>query len=310
MALYKSSTYNQIFDVPLASSSGYTSIYLNAGQIDNRGIELSARYREKWGKFSWDTYMTYYLNRNKIVKLIEEGTKNPVTGNNITLPSFDMAGTGNYKISLREGGSMSDIYVSSIRTDEHGAIYVDPVTNSVIAESNKFIYAGSADSKYNLGWGNSFGWNGISLSFLISARVGGVGVSNTQALLDYYGVSRTSADARDAGGALVNGYRIPAKEYYQTIGAPNGGAASMYVYSATNVRLRELTLGYNVPIRNWTNVIKGLNIAFIGHNLFFFYRKAPYDPETTASTGTYFQGIDYFMQPIPRNLGFSIKLQF
>lgn len=310
MTLYKSSTYNQIFNVPLAASSGYTSIYLNAGQIDNKGIELSARYRERFGKFSWDTYLTYSLNKNKIVKLIEEGTKNPVTGDNITLPSFDMAGTGNYKISLREGGSMGDIYVSSIRTDEHGAIYVDPVSNTVIAESNKFIYAGNADPKYNLGWGNNFKWNGISLGFLISARVGGVGVSNTQALLDYYGVSKTSADARDAGGALVNGYRIPAKAYYQTIGAPNGGAASMYVYSATNVRLRELTLAYDIPIHNWTSVIKGLNIAFIGRNLFFFYRKAPYDPETTASTGTYFQGIDYFMQPSPRDLGFSIKLQF
>lgn len=308
--LYKSNTYNQIFNVPLASSSGYTGIYLNAGQIDNRGIELTAKYREKWGKFFWSSYLTYSLNQNKVVKLIEEGTKNPVTGDDITLPSFDMAGTGNYRISLIEGGSMGDIYVSSIRTDEHGAIYVDPVSNTVFAESNKFIYAGNAAPKYNLGWGNNFGWNGISLGFLLSARVGGVGVSNTQALLDYYGVSKTSADARNAGGALVNGYRIPAKAYYQTIGAPNGGAASMYVYSATNVRLSELTLGYDVPIHNWTNMIKGLNIAFIGRNLFFFYRKAPYDPETTASTGTYFQGIDYFMQPSLRNLGFSIKLQF
>ena len=308
--LYKSNTFNQIFDVPLASSSGYTSMFLNAGQIDNRGIELAARYKENWGKFSWDTYLTYSLNQNKVIKLIEDGTQNPVTGDDITLPSFDMAGTGNYRISLKEGGSMSDIYVSSIRTDEHGAIYVDPVSSSVIAESNKFIYAGSAAPKYNLGWGNNFGWNGVSLGFLVSARVGGVGVSNTQALLDYYGVSKTSADARDAGGALVNGYRIPASSYYQTIGAPNGGAASMYVYSATNVRLSELTLGYDVPVHNWTNVINGLNISFIGRNLFFFYRKAPYDPETTASTGTYFQGIDYFMQPSLRNLGFSIKLQF
>lgn len=308
--LYKSSTYNQFFDVPLSSTSGYTSVYLNAGQIDNKGIELSAKYGEKWGKFSWNTYMTYSLNQNKIVKLIDADTKNPVTGDAITLPTFDMAGTGNYKISLREGGSMGDIYVSSIRTDEHGAIYVDPVSNTVIAEANKFIYAGNAAPKYNLGWGNTFAWNEISLGFLISARVGGVVVSNTQAFLDYYGVSKASAEARDAGGALVNGYRIPAREYYQTIGAPNGGAASMYVYSATNVRLGELTLGYDIPVNKWTNVVKGLNVSFIGRNLFFLYKKAPFDPEVTASTGTYFQGIDYFMQPSLRNLGFSVKARF
>lgn len=84
----------------------------------------------------------------------------------------------------------------------------------------------------------------------------------------------------------------------------------MYVYSATNVRLSELTLGYDIPIKKLTNVVKMLNISFIGRNLFFFYRKAPYDPEVTASTGTYFQGIDYFMQPSLRNLGFSVKAQF
>ncbi len=308
--VYKSSTYNQFFDVPLSAGTGFTSLYLNAGQIDNKGLELSVKYGEQFGKFSWNTYLTYSLNRNKIVELINENTKNPVTGDPVTLPKFDMVGTGNYRISLKEGGSMSDIYVSSIRTDEHGAVYVDPVTNTVVAESNKFIYAGSASPKYNLGWGNTFEWKGVSLGFLISARVGGVVVSNTQAFLDYYGVSKASAEARDAGGALVNGYRIPAKEYYQTIATPNGGAASMYVYSATNVRLGELTLGYDIPVNKWTNVIKGLNLSFIGRNLFFLYKKAPFDPEVTASTGTYFQGIDYFMQPSLRNLGFSVKARF
>jgi len=308
--LYKSSTYNQIFDVGLSASGGNTGIFLNAGQIDNRGIELSVKYGNQWGKFSWDTYATYSLNQNKVIQLIDQETKNPITGHDIVLPIFDMDGTGNYRISLREGGSMGDIYVSSIRVDEHGVVYVDPVTSSIAAESNKFIYAGNAAPKYNLGWGSSFGWNGVSLGFLATARVGGVGVSNTQALLDYYGVSQTTADARDAGGALVNGFRIPAKEYYQTIGAPNGGAASMYVYSATNIRLSELTLGYDIPLHKWTNRVKGMNVSFIGRNLFFLYKKAPYDPELTASTGTYFQGIDYFMQPSLRNLGFSVKLQF
>lgn len=308
--LYSSRTYNQYFNVPLSSSSGYTSVWINGGRIDNKGIELSARYTDTWGKFRWSSYMTYSLNRNKIAELIKEGATNPVNGSPLELPDFDMAGTGNYKISLREGGTMSDIYVTTLRTDEHGAIYVDPVTQTVVAEPNNFVYAGTAAPKYNLSWGNDFNWNGISLGFLVSARVGGVVVSNTQAYLDYYGVSKASADARDGGGALINGYRAPAKEYYQTIAAPNGGASSMYVYSATNVRLSELTIGYDVPISRWTNVIKGLNVSFIGRNLFFFYNKAPLDPEVTASTGTYFQGIDYFMQPSLRNLGFSVKLQF
>jgi hypothetical protein len=128
--------------------------------------------------------------------------------------------------------------------------------------------------------------------------------------MDAFGASKASADARDAGGALVNGRRIPAKEYYQTVGGPSGGIGSMYCYSATNVRLSELTLGYDIPVNKYLKWVKGFNVSFVGRNLFFLYNKAPYDPELTANTGTYYQGVDYFMLPSLRNLGFSVKLQF
>ena len=311
---YHSKTYNQIFNVPLAASSGYSGVLLNAGRIDNKGIELAARYGEKWGKFSWNTYLTYSANRNKVVELINENTKNPVNGEPIDLPNFDMGGTGNYKISLTEGGSMGDIYVTTLKVDESGAIYVNPLDRTVAVETDpnrRFIYAGNAAPKHNIGWGNTFGWNGISAGFLISARLGGVVVSSTQAVMDYFGVSQASADAREAGSVLVNKISsLPVQEYYQEVGNPSGGATSMYVYSATNIRLGEVTLGYDIPVSNWTNAIKGLNVSLIGRNLFFLYNKAPFDPETTASTGTYFQGIDHFMQPSLRNIGFSVKLQF
>lgn len=159
--------------------------------------------------------------------------------------------------------------------------------------------------------GNNLTYKGISLGFLFTARVGGIVVSQTQAMMDAYGTSKASADARDNGGALVNGKYIPAQAYYTTVGGgANGGIGSMYVYSATNVRLSELTLGYDLPVKKWCSWLKGLNVSFVGKNLFFLYRKAPFDPELTASTGTYYQGIDYFMMPSLRNLGFSIKANF
>jgi TonB-linked SusC/RagA family outer membrane protein len=307
---YKSSTFNQFFEPTLSSASGYTSVVVNAGRVDNKGLEISARYSDTFGKFNWSTYLTYSLNRNKVKTLLAEW-ENPVTHEVISLSELDMGGTGSYKMVLKEGGSMGDIYVNTLRTDEHGAIYVHPSDYTVIAENNKFIYAGSANPKYNLSWGNNFSWKGLSLGFLLTARVGGIVVSNTQAIMDAFGVSKASADARDRGGALVNGKLIPSKEYYQIVGdVATGGIGSMYTYSATNVRLGELSLGYDVPIKNWVNAIKGLNVSFVGHNLFFLYHKAPYDPELTANTGTYFQGVDYFMAPSLRNLGFSVKLQF
>ena len=308
--VYKSRTYNQFFQPQLSSTSGFTSVVVNAGQVDNKGIEATLRFNDKFGEFEWDSYVTYSLNRNKIVELLKSW-KNPETGDIVSLTEIDMGGTGSYKMRLEEGGSMGAIYVNTLRTDEHGAIYVHPSDQIVVPESNNFVYAGNSSPKYNMGWGNNFRWKGLSLSMLLSARVGGIVVSNTQAIMDAFGVSKASADARDNGGALVNGKRIPANEYYHTIGGgASAGIGSMYCYSATNVRLSELTLGYDIPVSKWVNWIKGANISLTGRNLFFLYRAAPFDPETTANTGTYYQGIDYFMTPSTRNIGFSVKLHF
>jgi hypothetical protein len=84
----------------------------------------------------------------------------------------------------------------------------------------------------------------------------------------------------------------------------------MYTYSATNVRLAEATLGYDLPVKKWNRVVKKMNVSFIGRNLLLLYKRAPFDPELTANTGTYYQGIDYFMAPSLRSLGFSVKLNF
>ena len=307
---YSSRTYNQFFQPTLSSASGFTSVIVNAGRVDNKGLEVSARYSHKFDEVTWTTFATYSLNRNRIVELLP-GWTNPVTGEVVSLKELDMSGTGSYKMVLKEGGSMGDIYVNTLRVDEHGAIYVDPGSQTVVAEPNKFIYAGNNNPLYNIGWGNSLKWKGIGLDFLINARVGGIVVSNTQAIMDAFGISKASADARDNGGALVNGRPVPAKEYYSVVGAgASGGIASMYCYSATNVRLAELSLGYDLPAKKWVRFIKSANVSFVGRNLLLLASKAPFDAELTSNTQTYFQGIDYFMMPSLRSMGFSVKLNF
>jgi hypothetical protein len=211
---------------------------------------------------------------------------------------------------LEEGGSMGDIYVNTLHVDEHGYIYVNPANFTVSANQNEFVKAGNTNPKYLLGFKNSLSYRGFDLSCLVNARVGGVGVSVTQAIMDAYGVSEATANARDAGGAEVNGFLIPAQPYYQTIGGGTSGIGSMYVYSATNVRLAELSLGYEIPVNKITDRIESVHLSLIGRNLLMFYNTAPYDPENTANTGTYFQGIDYFMQPSYRSIGFGIDCRF
>lgn len=310
--LYKSATYDQFFNVPMSSSTGYTSIWTNGGRVDNKGIELSARFSQPLGPVDWETYMTWTLNRNEIKEMLH-GWKNPIDGQLYDLDVMYPASTSGYQNRLQVGGSMSDIWVRTLKTDEHGAIYVDSDTKTVEASPNGnqyYAYAGKATPNYNLSWGNSFSWKGLNLSFLFTYRNGGVVVSETQAILDYYGASKASQDARNNGGAIVNGKPIPAQAYYQVVGNPTKTIDAMYTYSATNLRLQELSLGYDVPITKYVNWIKGLNLSFVAHNLWMLYNKAPFDPELTSNTGTYYQGVDYFMQPSLRNLGFSVKVKF
>ena len=166
------------------------------------------------------------------------------------------------------------------------------------------------NAKYNMGFNNTFAYKGLSLGVVLTARVGGLVVSNTQGVLDYYGVSENSAVARDKGGVSINNGFVDAKTYYQTVGGATGGLGQYYLYSATNVRLQELNLNYTLP-KKWFKNKVGLTLGLVGKNLWMIYCKAPFDPEMTPSTtSNYYQGVDYFMQPSTRNIGFNVKLSF
>ena len=173
------------------------------------------------------------------------------------------------------------------------------------------IYAGSTDAKHRLSWGGHIGYGGFTANFLFTARLGGIAISKTQAILDYYGISQDTADAREKGYLEFNGMRTSdVQGFYQTIGARDG-VMSQYVYDATNVRLSEVSLGYDFPVAKWNCPwLKGLNVSVVGNNLAMIFLKAPFDPEMTSNIGTYNQGVDYFMQPSTRSLGFSVKVKF
>jgi TonB-linked SusC/RagA family outer membrane protein len=310
VTLYKSDTYNQLFNPTLAPSTGYSSFYINAGQISNKGIEALVSYTGKITRdLEWSSTATFTLNRNKVVQLLGSYTDR-TTGQTVSLDSLSFGGTGSYLMSLVKGGSMGDIYVNTLETDEHGFIDVGLQTQNVSAAVNDYIKAGNANPRYLIGFRNSVSYKNFTLGFLVNARLGGVCVSVTQAIMDRFGVSEASAKARDEGGVLVNGTRLPAKAYYEVTGGGVAGVGSTYVYSATNVRLGEASLSYDFPAAFFHNKIQGITLSATGRNLFMFYNKAPFDPEAAASTGTYYQGIDYFMQPSLRSIGFSAKIKF
>nr|WP_314691923.1 SusC/RagA family TonB-linked outer membrane protein [uncultured Prevotella sp.] len=304
---YKSNTYNQTFIGELPESSGYKAVYLQAGNVENRGVEMALGYSDNFGGLQWNSSLVYSKNVNEIKEMVKD-YYHPLSPKPINIPEVSK---DNGRVLLKVGGSINDIYARKVLAkDNQGFVNVSP-SGGMSLETVEPIYLGKTTPDFTMGWNNNFTYKNFGLSFLINARFGGIVTSSTQALLDRFGVSKASADARDAGGVMIpNQGLYDAKKYYTLVATGENDLAGYYTYSATNVRLQELTLSYKFNSKLFNNVIKDLTLSFVATNPWMIYCKAPFDPELTASTGTYGQGNDYFMQPSLKSYGFSVKFKF
>ena len=305
---YLADTSNQTFQPTVSTSSGYSSMYVQTGCVRNTGVEASLGYGHSWRDFSWDTNVTFTWNRNEILDLMD-GMCDPMTGEPLK-DRLEIKGLGKAKYILKKGGTMGDLYTTSnLKYDENGYIQVDRNGNFVTTDVGEEIYLGSVLPDYNVAWRNDFAWKGAHLGILFTGRIGGICYSATQANMDLFGVSETSAAARDAGGVLINGREMVDPQRWYAAIASQSGLPHYYTYSATNFRLQELSVGYTLP-RRWFGDVCSIDVSFVGRNLWMIYCKAPFDPEAIASTGNNYQGIDYFMVPSLRSLGFSLRVTF
>lgn len=304
---YKSNTYNQTFIGELPEGSGYKAVYLQAGNVENRGVEMALGYSDNFGGLQWNSSLVYSKNVNEIKEMVKD-YHHPLSPKPINIPEVSK---DNGRVLLKVGGSINDIYARKVLAkDNQGFVNVSP-SGGMNLETVEPIYLGKTTPDFTMGWNNNFTYKNFGLSFLINARVGGIVTSSTQALLDRFGVSKASADARDAGGVMIpNQGLYDAKKYYTLVATGENDLAGYYTYSATNVRLQELTFSYKFNSKLFNNVIKDLTLSFVATNPWMIYCKAPFDPELTASTGTYGQGNDYFMQPSLKSYGFSVKFKF
>ena len=309
VTLYHTTTYNQTFNPQISVSSAYSTLYVQTGSVSNKGIELSLGYKNKWGDFGWASNYTFSANRNKINELVRNYV-HPETGTVINKDRLDVGGHGQAHFILKEGGTLGDLYsLSDIKRDSQGRVYIDNEGKVYTDNNVGDIKLGSVFPKCNMAWRNDFSWKGLNVGLMFSARFGGIVYSATQATLDTYGVSETTAQARDLGYVEVNGGdRINPETWYTTIGSKNG-VPQYYTYSATNIRLQEASIGYTIKKNKLWNV-GDITLSLVGRNLLMLYCKAPFDPEATASTGNYYQGIDYFMTPSTRSIGFNVKVKF
>ena len=309
LTYYRTNTHNQFFKLPALAGDMYAYRYVNAGDIQNRGWELTVDATPVLTPdFTWKTSLNFSSNRNKIKELHEE-LKELVYGPS----SF----SSSYAMKLVKGGSIGDIYGKAFVRDAEGNIVYQTEGDhkglpAVEGERNT-IKVGNANPRFIMGWNHTFSYKGFSLYFLLDWRYGGKILSQTQAEMDLYGVSQVTALARDRGYVTLEGQQIDnVKGFYKNIVGGRAGVTEYYMYDATNLRLREVSLNYTFP-KKWmqkTKVLKDLQLAFVARNLCFLYKKAPFDPDLVLSTGNDNQGIEVFGMPTTRSLGFTVKCEF
>ena len=306
---YQTHTKNQFFKLPAKDGDEYAYRYVNAGNIQNTGVELMIEGTPVEIKnFSWKTGINYAFNKNKVVRLHAE------------LPVFQYGPYGfssSYAMKLKKGGAFGDIYGKAFKRDTDGKILYETDGERqglpMIEGDGNTVKVGNANPDFTLGWTNTFSWKGLVLSLLIDGRYGGKVLSQTQADMDMYGVTKVTGDARDRGYVMLEGEKITnVKGFYKSIVGGRAGVTEYYMYDATNFRLRELALGYTFPKR-WmeaTKFFRDVQLAFIARNLFFIYKKAPFDPDLILSTGNDNQAIEVYGMPTTRSMGFSLRVMF
>lgn len=317
---YYNSTMSNLYLVGTNASG--KSIPMNSAKIRNQGIEATVGYDFKFGQLRWKTSYNLSFNDNKILRTAYDEK----TGKENVIATY----VGGVQVLYKEGGSMGDMYVTDLKRDANGYYFVsDDGELSMETESDKTYgkYVGNQNAKWQMGWSNTFTWKDLSLSFLINGRIGGKVLSMTESYLDGYGLSQRTADARQYAeknkiyadpcygnnllGIALNdgsGRVVPIESYYNSVGGVTPQDIERYLYSGTNFRLRELSLGYT--FRNLFGQNKNLSLSFIARNLFFIYKDAPVDPDVSLSTGTGLGAFEVFNMPSSRSFGFSLNVNF
>lgn len=309
-SLYRTLTRNQTIFVKVPPESGYSGIYLQTGEVLNQGIELALglHFGNRDG-FFYDTNFTMSANHNEI-KSLADNYVNPITGKSQSMNILEKHSFGSVKYLLKKGGTLGDIYTDKdFVRDVNGNIFVaEDGSMGVRSFSNDdAIKLGSVLPTANYGWTHEFGYKNLSIGCLLTARQGGVVVSMTEAALDHYGVSQRTADVRDNGGIVINNGPVSTQNYFETIG--KNRLAQYYTYDATNIRLAEAHVSYKLD-RKYLYNVADVTFSLVGRNLCFLYLKAPFDPESISGTSNYVQGLDYFMMPTQRTMGFNLKFTF
>lgn len=319
-AWYKTNATRQLLNLPMDPFSGYSSRKVNAGNIQNEGIEISLNgaILDNPKGLSWNSTAQFSLNRNKIIDLYP----------GVTL--YDIKTLDAIQIVAVQGSYYGDIYGQTFQRVEdkndpnYGKIIVGEDGLPLITTGKSKV--GNQSPDWMLGWTNSFAYKGFNLSFLVDFRIGG----------DLYSATASNLYVRgNAAGTVVNGNRqdfvvpnsvvqtsngyaenkvpVTHQNYWERIGSTgNYGLPEMFTYDATNIRLRNITLGYDFNRAMLQKTpFQRLRLSATCNNVWMIHYNLPgIDPESVSATNTNATGFENGAAPTSRSFTFNVTVGF
>ena len=305
---FNSNSRNQLLPVTLPAASGWSSEFINAGNVKNSGIELTLGGKIiKQSDFKWDLSVNYSKNTNEVIEISP-------TLNEFILGAGDFMNT----VKVIKGKPYGELYSRGYTRNATGQIIVD-ANGLPIITSAQSVYLGNTRPDWTGSVMNKISYKDVFFSFLIGARIGGVVSSFTNANTYGDGVATETLAGRDGfvfdgvfADGSANNKSITAEQYWTKVGGRNAPAGEIFTYSATNIRLREVVIGYNIPKELFGKTFfQNASISFSGRNLFFFKNNAKgFDPESVVGTANSSVGIEAFSAPSTRTYGATLNLSF
>ncbi len=318
LAYYKKNTTNQIFTPPISATSGFTSSLINAGNVQNSGLEvmLTGTPLSSQSGLNWNISANWAYNRSKIV----------ATANGVD--NFFIGNDRNVTVAASPGSPFGDFRGRGFQRAANGQVLVGadglPIRSAVDQVLGNYL------PDWTGGISNTFSFKNLRLSFLVDMRKGGDILSLSNVYLAQNGNSKVTLEGRDAwyagtGGFLVDGVVADAngnltpntkfvnpEDYWRKVGAQDAAIAEAFIYDGTFVKLRELTLGYNLPSKLFNKTpFKSANISLVGRNLFLLYSDTPgFDPDVSSYNISNVQGIESAAFPSTRSYGVNLRIGF
>ncbi|TDQ76728.1 SusC/RagA family TonB-linked outer membrane protein [Sphingobacterium yanglingense] len=317
-AWYNNNATNQLLEIPMDPMSGFRAEVINAGKIQNTGFEitLDAQILQKDnGGLNWNTSINFSKNTNKVIKLTDEVT------------TYKLGGFDNLEVNGHAGELYGNIYGTKyLRVEDSSSPYFGQrILKDGLPQATDVVLLGNQAPKALIGWINSFNYKNIGLSFQVDGRFGGKFFSGTQVNLQRAGVADITAPGgkredfvvqgvtKDGNGYKENTTSVTHQQYWnQVTNTGNLGISEENLYNATNIRLRNITLSYNVPssILN-SKVLQRAKVGFTVNNAWMIKSYANgIDPESVFSIGTNATGFENFSTPTSRSFLFNLTLGF